>query len=161
MKESQGVQEEEFVSVLEKTFHKLYHSEALKHDLLKVWFQPTLTSMPHPGNPSSPLCFSLGTAHSTISFSKCSACLLMSCLKNSTGKHIPDPNSDNKVAQLQLSQKIILKQSGGIKASYFHLYLKGESLSKQNIFHTNSYCGTHYIQMLCKFNPFTLSSPIY
>lgn len=35
MKESQGVQEEEFVSVWEKTFHKVCHSQALKHDSLK------------------------------------------------------------------------------------------------------------------------------
>lgn len=127
------MQKEEFVSVLERTFHKLYHSEALKHDLFKVLFQPTLPSMQHPGAPTSTLCFSLQTAQGTVSFSKWSACLLVSCLKNSTGKH--NPGCDNKLAQLWLSQKIILKQSGVIKASYFHLYLRKNSPSKQSIFH--------------------------
>lgn len=44
-------------------------------------------------------------------------CLLMSCLQNPTGKNIPGPTSDNKQIQLQLSQEIILKQPGGVRAA--------------------------------------------
>lgn len=143
------MQEEEFVSVLEKTFHKLYHSEALKHVLFKVWFQPTETSVQPPNDPSSPLCFSLWNAHGTTSFSKCSACLLMSCLKISTSKHNPGLNSDNKVAQVLLSQKIILKQSSVIKASYFPLYLrKNHQVDRASFISINSSCKPSYIQML-------------
>jgi hypothetical protein len=64
----------------------------------------------------------------------------MSCLQNPTGKNIPGPTSDNKQIQLQLSQEIILKQPGGVRAA-ISTYSQGRITSKQNIFPITAMTG--------------------